>query len=82
MTIADAGYYLDSFLAPLAPMLERTDVTDIWINRPGEVWVESLGGGIERIVEPSLDERLLTRGKTLIDWQGKEADCGLFRARD
>lgn len=61
MTIADAGYYLDSFLAPLAPMLERNDVTDIWINRPGEVWVESLGGGIERIVEPSLDEKLLTR---------------------
>jgi len=57
----EASYYLDSFLAPLAPMLGRTDVTDIWINRPGEVWVESLGGGIERIVEPSLDEKLLGR---------------------
>lgn len=57
----EASYYLDSFLAPLAQMLGRTDVTDIWINRPGEVWVESLGGGIERIVEPSLDEKLLGR---------------------
>ena len=61
MRVAEAGYYLDSFLAPLAPMLERIDVTDIWINRPGEVWVESLGGRIERIAEPSLDMRLLER---------------------
>lgn len=61
MSVAEAGYYLDSFLAPLAPMLARTDVTDIWINRPGEVWVESLDGGIERIAEPSLDLKLLER---------------------
>ena len=57
----DAAYYLDSFLAPLAPVLSRTDVTDIWINRPGEIWVESLGGGIERIAEAGLDEKLLAR---------------------
>ncbi|MGB3470388.1 MAG: P-type DNA transfer ATPase VirB11 [Erythrobacter sp.] len=61
MSLAEAGYYLDSFLAPLASVLSRTDVTDIWINRPGELWVESLGGGIERIVEPALDEKLLAR---------------------
>ncbi|MBV7266256.1 P-type DNA transfer ATPase VirB11 [Erythrobacter ani] len=61
MTLAAAGYYLDSFLAPLAPVLKRIDVTDIWINRPGEVWIESLGGGIERLADPSLDEKLLER---------------------
>ncbi len=61
MSVTDADYYLDSFLAPLAPVLERADVTDIWINRPGELWVESLGGGIERIEEPSLDMKLLER---------------------
>ncbi|WP_298465975.1 P-type DNA transfer ATPase VirB11 [uncultured Erythrobacter sp.] len=61
MSVTDAGYYLDSFLAPLAPVLERDDVTDIWINRPGEVWIESIGGGIERADEPSLDEKLLGR---------------------
>jgi type IV secretion system protein VirB11 len=55
------GYYLDSFLAPLAPWLTRSDVTDIYVNRPGEVWVESLSGGIERHKEPALDERLLGR---------------------
>lgn len=57
----ETGYYLDSFLAPLAPWLAREDVTDIWINRPGEVWIESLGGGIERYEEPSLTEDLLRR---------------------
>lgn len=61
MSTIEAGYYLDSFLAPLAPVLTRTDVTDIWINRPGEIWVESLGGGIERIAEPGLDIKLLER---------------------
>lgn len=55
----DAGYYLDSFLAPLAPWLAREDVTDIWINRPGELWVETLGGGIERHEDASLTEDLL-----------------------
>ena len=59
--MSEAGYYLDSFLAPLAPVLARGDVTDIWINRPGEVWVEALGGGIERSAEPGLTERLLER---------------------
>jgi type IV secretion system protein VirB11 len=57
--MTEAGYYLDSFLAPLAPWLAREDVTDIWINQPGELWIESLGGGIERYEEASLTEDLL-----------------------
>lgn len=57
----ETGYYLDSFLAPLAPWLTRPEVTDIWINRPGEVWVESLGGGISREDVASLDEKTLER---------------------
>lgn len=61
MNEVEAGYYLDSFLAPLAPVLGREDVTDIWINRAGELWVEALGGGIERIAEPGLDDKLLER---------------------
>ena len=48
--------YLRSYLAPLAPMLERVDVTDIFVNRPGEVWVETVGGGLERHDAPELDE--------------------------
>lgn len=61
MSTSEAGYYLDSFLAPLAPYLARADVTDIWINRPSEVWIESIGGGIERATEPALDTKLLER---------------------
>ncbi|KWV91774.1 P-type DNA transfer ATPase VirB11 [Erythrobacter sp. YT30] len=61
MSTTEAGYYLDSFLAPLSAVLTREDVTDIWINRPGEIWIESLGGGIERIAEPCLDTKLLER---------------------
>ncbi|WP_228244137.1 P-type DNA transfer ATPase VirB11 [Porphyrobacter sp. GA68] len=57
----EAGYYLDSFLAPLAPWLGQPNITDLWINRPGEVWVERLGGGIECYQEPSLTEALLAR---------------------
>ncbi len=57
----EAGYYLDNFLAPLAPWLSREDVTDIWINRPGEIWFEAIGGGIAREVVEALDERTLQR---------------------
>ncbi len=53
--------YLRSYLAPLAPMLERADVTDIFVNRPGEVWVETVGGGLERHQAPELDETTLWR---------------------
>ncbi|TRD12131.1 P-type DNA transfer ATPase VirB11 [Erythrobacter insulae] len=59
--MTETGYYLDSFLAPLAPFFDRSDLTDIWINRPGEIWIETLGGGIQRIEEPSLDSALLER---------------------
>lgn len=57
----DTGYYLDSFLAPLASWLAREDVTDIYVNRPNEIWIEAQGGKIERHEEPALTEQLLTR---------------------
>ncbi len=57
----EAGYYLDSFLAPLAPVLARDDVTDIFINRPCEVWIESIGGGITVETIDTLNEQMLGR---------------------
>ena len=57
----EAGVYLRACLAPLHDALARPEVTDIYVNRPGELWIESLGGGIERQVDPSLDEATLTR---------------------
>ena len=53
--------YLTSYLAPLADMLARADVTDIYVNRPGEIWLETLSGTIERHEVTALDEALLTR---------------------
>lgn len=55
------GVYLRSFLSPLIGMLARPDVTDIYVNRPGELWVETNGGAIERHEAPALDEATLAR---------------------
>lgn len=52
--------YLDAFLAPLADFLERPDVTDIYINRPGELWLET-ATGTERHELPTLDDATLWR---------------------
>ena len=53
--------YLDIFLEPLADLLAQADVTDLFINGPGALWVERLGGGIERVERPDLTEALLWR---------------------
>ena len=59
--IADDRVYFRSYLAPLAPLLDRDDVTDIYVNRPGEAWAESLTGKIETHDIPALTEQLLER---------------------
>lgn len=53
--------YLESFLSPLADLMARPDVTDIYVNRPGEIWIETLGGAIERVDRPGLTQPLLER---------------------
>lgn len=54
--------FLDFYLAPLRPWLEREDVTEIVVNRPGEVWIEATGGGLmERCELPELDDRHIGR---------------------
>jgi type IV secretion system protein VirB11 len=56
------GVYLRAFLKPLDPWLSRADVTEILVNQPGEIWVESSGGGaMERIEVPDLTGTALTR---------------------
>lgn len=54
-----AGLYLDIYLAPIAGLLARGDVTDVMINRPGEAWIETIGGAMECIACPELDETRL-----------------------
>ena len=59
--LAPSGVYLRACLAPFEQMLSRPDVTDIYINRPGELWVETLGGNIERHDSPDIGELALAR---------------------
>jgi type IV secretion system protein VirB11 len=62
MTVEAEGWrYLRSYLVPLAGLLARDDVTDIYVNIPGEVWAETLGGTIERHDAPALDAAVLER---------------------
>jgi type IV secretion system protein VirB11 len=53
--------YLEVYLAPLLPQLGRPDVTDIYINKPGELWVETLAGATERVAVEELGEEMLAR---------------------
>ncbi len=53
--------YLKRYLAPLEPWLSRPDVTDILVNRPGEVWVETISGEMTRHDAPQLTDVDLTR---------------------
>ena len=57
----EAGVYLRSSLAPLADIIARPDVTDIYVNRPGEMWIETVGGAVERQENADLDETVLMR---------------------
>jgi len=56
------GVYLRTYLRPFAPWLERGDVNEILVNRPGEVWIEVAGRpGMERLEVPEVDDLLLER---------------------
>lgn len=60
-TPAPPGVYLRSCLAPFEAVLSRPDVTDIYVNRPGEFWVETVGGSIERVETEAICELTLAR---------------------
>ncbi|RAK52186.1 P-type DNA transfer ATPase VirB11 [Phenylobacterium deserti] len=54
--------YLDAYLAPFRPWLDRESVTEILVNRPGELWIEDAGRpSMERIELPAVDDVLLQR---------------------
>jgi type IV secretion system protein VirB11 len=57
---APSRVYLGAFLAPLSDSLTRPDVTDVYINRPGEIWLETTSGVERREVE-ALDDAALWR---------------------
>ena len=56
------GVYLRSFLIPLEPWLARQDVTEILVNRPHEIWIETNAGArMERVDVPDLGATALSR---------------------
>ena len=67
--MAERSVYLDAYLAPFKRWLDRDTVTEIMVNRPGEVWVEdaSVGAGIRRIETPEIDDRLVQRLAEQVD---------------
>jgi type IV secretion system protein VirB11 len=58
---AGEGVYLSSCLEPFHEALSRPDVTDIYVNRAGELWVETLGGSVHQQECAALSEASLCR---------------------
>jgi type IV secretion system protein VirB11 len=58
---ATAASYLNIYLGPFDEYLQRPDVTDVYVNKPGEAWIETLGGATERFDAPEVTESLLWR---------------------
>lgn len=57
----NAGVFLRSCLEPFEAALSRPEVTDIYVNRPGEVWIECLGGKLARHTDERLTGPMLQR---------------------
>lgn len=54
--------YLQRYLQPFAPWLQAADVTEIVVNRPGEVWIERLGvPGMQRVELAAIDDVAMER---------------------
>lgn len=54
--------YLDAYLKPFQPWLERQSVTEILVNRPGELWIEDAEApGMRRFELAAVDDLLLQR---------------------
>lgn len=56
------GVYLQTYLRPFADWLERADVSEILVNRPGEVWLEINGEPhMRQAAAPLVTDELLGR---------------------
>ncbi|AEG49170.1 P-type DNA transfer ATPase VirB11 [Sphingobium chlorophenolicum L-1] len=72
MTVAERSIYLSGYLSLLGPFLAREDVSDIYINRPGELWLEVNGGAPERHDVPGLSsETLLRLARQIAAWSSQ-----------
>ena len=58
----DRSVYLEAYLKPFREWLDRDTVTEIIVNRPGEVWVEDAASpGMLRLDVEEIDDRLIQR---------------------
>ncbi|MGC1271241.1 MAG: P-type DNA transfer ATPase VirB11 [Croceibacterium sp.] len=60
--VPSGSVYLDAYLAPFRQWLDRDTVTEIIVNRPGELWVEDAAHpGMQQIEVPDIDDKLVQR---------------------
>lgn len=58
----EQNVFLEAYLAPFQPWLDRDDVSEILVNRPGEIWIEASDQPEMRRIElPEVDDMLLRR---------------------
>lgn len=58
----ERSVYLDAYLAPFQRWLDRDTVTEIMVNKPGELWIEDAASpGMQRVEAPDIDDRLVQR---------------------
>jgi len=69
--------FLDAYLEPFRAWLVQDDVTEILVNRPGEVWVEQRGR-MTRHEAPKVDDNLLQR---LAEQVARVSNQGISRER-
>ncbi|MDN3644682.1 P-type DNA transfer ATPase VirB11 [Pontixanthobacter aestiaquae] len=59
---AERSVYLDAYLGPFREWLDRDTVTEIIVNRPGEVWIEdAASSGMQRLDVAAIDDQLVQR---------------------
>ena len=63
LPLAPSGsVYLDAYLEPFRKWLERDTVTEIIVNRPGEIWIEDAEHpGMQCIEAREIDDKLIQR---------------------
>lgn len=69
--------FLDAYLEPFHDWLGQADVTELLVNRPGEVWVEQRGQ-MTRHDAPKVDDSLLQR---LAEQVARVSNQGVSRER-
>jgi type IV secretion system protein VirB11 len=71
--------YLDAYLAPFRAWLAREEVSEILVNRPGEVWIESADAAtMQCVAVPEVDDVHLRR---LAEQIARVSHQGINRSR-